>query len=96
MLTGKQKRFLRAKANQIRPVFQVGKTGVNENMTTQISEALEKRELVKISVLQNCLEDKNDVADQIVQATDAELVQIIGNQIILYKESKEHKEIELP
>lgn len=96
MLTGKQKRFLRAKANQIRPVFQVGKTGVNENMTTQISEALEKRELVKISVLQNCLEDKNDIADQIVQATDAELVQIIGNQIILYKESKEHKEIELP
>lgn len=96
MLTGKQKRFLRAKANQVKPVFQVGKTGVNENMTTQISEALEKRELVKISILQNCMEDKDVVADQIVQATNAELVQLIGNQIILYKESEEHKQIELP
>lgn len=96
MLTGKQKRSLRAKANPLRPIFQVGKTGVNENMIVQVNEALEKRELIKVSVLQNCSEDKDLVADQLVQGTEAELVQVIGNNIVLYKESVENKQIELP
>ncbi|WP_163970064.1 ribosome assembly RNA-binding protein YhbY [Oceanobacillus halotolerans] len=96
MLTGKQKRFLRAKANQLKPIFQVGKTGVNENMINQINEALEKRELIKVSILQNCLEDKSVVAEQLAEGTQAHVVQIIGNNIVLYKESTEHKEIELP
>lgn len=96
MLTGKQKRFLRAEANLLRPIFQVGKVGVNDNMVIQINEALEKRELIKVSVLQNCLEDKNDVAQALVQGTNAELVQIIGNNIVLYKESIDNKNIKLP
>ncbi|WP_368652146.1 ribosome assembly RNA-binding protein YhbY [Ornithinibacillus sp. 4-3] len=96
MLTGKQKRFLRAKANKIKPIFQVGKIGVNENMIEQIIDALEKRELIKVSILQNCTEDKDVVAEQLVTGTNAELVQIIGNNIVLYKESKEDKQIELP
>lgn len=96
MLTGKQKRYLRAKANQIKPIFQVGKSGVNENMIVQINEALERRELIKVSVLQNCLEDKDDVANEISDQTDATIVQVIGNNIVLYKESKHHKQIELP
>lgn len=96
LLTGKQKRFLRAKAHHLRPIFQVGKDGVNENMITQINEALEKRELIKISILQNCLEDKDEVANDLVNGTDAELVQIIGNNVILYKESMENKQIQLP
>ncbi|MFD1038550.1 ribosome assembly RNA-binding protein YhbY [Virgibacillus byunsanensis] len=96
MLTGKQKRFLRSEANQLKPIFQVGKTGVNLNMVEQINEALEKRELIKVSILQNCLEDKNTVAEQLVEGTEAEIVQIIGNNIILYKESEENKHIELP
>lgn len=96
MLTGKQKRFLRSKANQLKPIFQVGKTGVNDNMIEQISEALEKRELIKISILQNCLEDKNTVAEQLSAGTEAEIAQIIGNNIVLYKESQENKHIQLP
>ncbi|WP_117169161.1 ribosome assembly RNA-binding protein YhbY [Paraliobacillus sediminis] len=96
MLTGKQKRSLRAKANPLRAIFQVGKTGVNENMIVQVNEALEKRELIKVSILQNCSEDKDVVADQLVQGTEAELVQVIGNNIVLYKESVENKQIELP
>ncbi|WP_407269509.1 ribosome assembly RNA-binding protein YhbY [Radiobacillus sp. PE A8.2] len=96
MLTGKQKRFLRAQAHHLNPIFQVGKSGVNENMTTQISEALEKRELIKVSILQNNMEDKNEVAEQLGTETDAEIVQIIGNIIVLYKESQENKQIELP
>lgn len=96
MLTGKQKRFLRAEAHHLKPIFQVGKIGVNDNMIEQIIDVLEKRELIKVSVLQNCLEDKATVADKLVQGADAELVQIIGNNIILYKESIENKQIELP
>lgn len=96
MLTGKQKRFLRSEANHLKPIFQVGKTGVNENMIEQISEALEKRELIKVSVLQNCLEDKGTVAEQLSTGTEAEVAQIIGNNIVLYKESEENKRLQLP
>ncbi|MDX8364157.1 ribosome assembly RNA-binding protein YhbY [Bacillus sp. SCS-151] len=96
MLTGKQKRFLRSKAHHLTPIFQVGKGGVNENMNKQIGEALEARELLKISVLQNCEDDRNVVAEDIVNGTKAELVQIIGNTIVLYKESRDNKQIKLP
>lgn len=69
MLTGKQKRFLRSKAHHLTPIFQVGKGGVNDNMIKQIAEALEARELIKVSVLQNCEEDKNDVAEALVKGS---------------------------
>ena len=96
MLTGKQKSFLRSKAHHLDPIFQVGKGGVNENMIKQIAEALEARELFKVNILQNCDEDKNIVAEQIAKGTGADIVQIIGNTIVLYKESIEKKQINLP
>jgi|SRR5699024_122009 len=96
MLRGKQKRYLRSLATQIKPIFQVGKSGVNENMIEQMKEALEKRELIKVSVLQNCFEDKGDIANSLTEGTEAELVQVIGNQIVLYKKSIENETIELP
>ncbi|PMC39702.1 ribosome assembly RNA-binding protein YhbY [Bacillus sp. UMB0899] len=96
MLTGKQKRFLRSEAHHLNPIFQVGKGGVNENMIKQLADTLEARELFKVSVLQNCEDDKNTVAEEIVKGTGAELVQVIGNTIVLYKESKENKQIRLP
>ncbi|KAB2493518.1 ribosome assembly RNA-binding protein YhbY [Priestia endophytica] len=96
MLTGKQKRFLRSKAHHLNPIFQVGKSGVNDNMINQIEDALEARELLKVSVLQNCLEDRDTVADKLSKGTHAELVQVIGNTIVLYKESTENKQISLP
>jgi RNA-binding protein len=96
MLTGKQKSFLRSKAHHLDPIFQVGKGGVNENMVKQIAEAFEARELFKISILQNCEEDKTVVAEQLSEGTGADIVQIIGNTIVLYKESIEKKKINLP
>jgi RNA-binding protein len=96
MLTGKQKRFLRAKAHHLDPIFQVGKGGVNENMVKQINNALEARELIKVSVLQNCEYDKSEVASELSEGAGADLVQVIGHTIVLYKESKENKEIDLP
>ncbi|OIJ16181.1 RNA-binding protein [Anaerobacillus arseniciselenatis] len=96
MLTGKQKRFLRAEAHHLNPIFQVGKGCVNENMVKQIADALEARELLKVSVLQSCEMDKEEVAKRLSAGTRSELVQIIGNTIVLYKESRENKNIQLP
>lgn len=96
MLTGKQKRFLRSKAHHIQPIFQVGKGGVNSNLVKQVEEALEARELIKISVLQNCEDDKETVAEELSTGSKAELVQVIGSTIVLYKESNNQKRIELP
>ncbi|RHW40978.1 ribosome assembly RNA-binding protein YhbY [Neobacillus notoginsengisoli] len=96
MLTGKQKRFLRSKAHHLSPIFQVGKGGVNENMVKQISDALEARELLKVSILQNFDGDKNEAAEKLALGTKAELVQLIGNTIVLYRESVENKQIKLP
>ncbi|ADE71587.1 MULTISPECIES: ribosome assembly RNA-binding protein YhbY [Priestia] len=96
MLTGKQKRFLRSKAHHLNPIFQVGKGGVNENMIGQIADALEARELLKVSILQNCDEDRDTVAARLTKGTKAELVQVIGNTIVLYKESRENKQLMLP
>jgi len=96
MLTGKQKRFLRSRAHNLDPIFQVGKGGVNENMIKQIADALEARELFKVSILQNCEVEKTDVAESLAKGTGAEIVQIIGNIIVLYKESVQKKTINLP
>ncbi|KZE68453.1 RNA-binding protein [Fictibacillus phosphorivorans] len=96
MLTGKQKRFLRSKAHHIQPIFQVGKGGVNSNLVKQVEEALEARELIKVSVLQNCDEDKDTVASELSEGSKAQLVQVIGSTIVLYKESVNQKRIELP
>lgn len=96
MLTGKQKRFLRSQAHHLNAVTQVGKGGVSDNMIHQLYLALEAHELIKVSILQNCEEDKHVVAEELAERSGAELVQLIGKQVVLYKESRENKQIELP
>ncbi|MFC4104023.1 ribosome assembly RNA-binding protein YhbY [Paenibacillus xanthanilyticus] len=96
MLTGKQKRFLRSQAHHLNPIFQVGKGGANDNLVRHVAEAIEVRELIKVSVLNNSTEDPKEVGQWIADEAGAELVQVIGKTIVLYKESKENKTIELP
>lgn len=96
MLTGKQKRFLRAEAHHLDPIFQVGKGGVNDAMIKQLRDVLEVRELIKVRILDNCEEDKNVVAEELARGTRAELVQLIGLTVVLYKESRNNKKIVLP
>lgn len=96
MLTGKQKRFLRSEAHHLQPVFQIGKNGLTESVIEQIEEALEARELIKVNILQNCLEDKTEIAERLSAREGLEVVQVIGNMLVLYKESKENKQITLP
>jgi len=96
MLTGKQKRYLRAMAHHLQPIFQVGKGGTNDHLVRHVTEAIEGRELIKVSVLNNCLDDPKEIGQWIADEANAELVQVIGKTIVLYKESKENKTIELP
>ncbi|MDA8235283.1 MAG: ribosome assembly RNA-binding protein YhbY [Clostridia bacterium] len=95
MLTGKQKRFLRAIGSTIDPIVQVGKGGVGPNLIQQLDEALEAREVVKVRVLRNCLEEREEVAETLAQATKAEVAQQIGSNILFYRKSKK-PQIELP
>lgn len=90
-LRGKQKRFLRSQAHHLQPIFQIGKCGINEAMIVQIEEALEKRELIKVSLLQNTDEIAEDVAQVLEQAIACEVVQIIGRVLVLYKASSKEK-----
>ena len=96
MLTGKQRSYLKGLANNIEPIFQLGKNGLTENFVKQVDEALEARELVKINVLKNCFLDAADVASQLTDELNAEFVQSIGRKFIIYRESVENKKIELP
>jgi RNA-binding protein len=96
MLNNKQKKYLRSQAHHLNPIFQVGKGGVNDHLITHIKEAIEVRELMKVSILNNCLEDKHEVAEALSARSGAELVQVIGKIIVLYKESKDNKTIVLP
>lgn len=95
MLTSKQRAYLKGIASTTVSIFQVGKSGVTPDMTNSINDALEARELIKITVLNNCSQDPKDIANVLSERTHSEIVQIIGKKIILYKQSKD-KIIELP
>ncbi|EME7193353.1 ribosome assembly RNA-binding protein YhbY [Enterococcus faecium] len=90
-LRGKQKRFIRSKAHHLQPIFQIGKGGINSAMIVQIEEALEKRELIKVSLLQNTDEVAEEAAQVLEKEIDCEIVQIIGRVIVLYKPSTKEK-----
>ncbi|MGI6623562.1 MAG: ribosome assembly RNA-binding protein YhbY [Clostridiaceae bacterium] len=96
MITGKQRSYLRSLANSIPAIFQVGKNGIDENVVRQFEEALEARELVKASVLKNSFYTAREACEEIAQAVNAEIVSVMGNKFVLYKESINNKVIELP
>lgn len=79
------------------PIFQVGKSSMTPGLTEAISEALEARELIKISVLKNCADDPRELAEIIAERTRSHVVQVIGKKIVLYREGKDDKKkINLP
>ncbi len=95
MITSKQRAYLRGLANGIPTIMQIGKGGVGENLIKTVSDALEARELIKLSVLENSMESPREVADALAEATGADVVGVVGRKVILYRESAEHKKIEL-
>ncbi|MBQ3513787.1 MAG: ribosome assembly RNA-binding protein YhbY [Lachnospiraceae bacterium] len=95
-MTSKQRAYLKGLAMNIEPIFQIGKSSLTPEVTEAIREAIDKRELIKISVLKNCLDDPKEIANVLAERTRAQVVQVIGKKIVLYKESKDNKKIELP
>ena len=92
----KQRAYLKSLAMTITPIFQIGKSSLTPELTQAVDEALAARELIKISVLQNCLDDPKEIAAVLAERTHSQVVQVIGKKIVLYKENKDHKKIELP
>jgi RNA-binding protein len=95
-LTSKQRAYLKGLAMNIDPILNLGKASLTPEFTESVNEALAARELVKISVLKNCLDDPREVAEVIAERTKSQVVQVIGRKIVFYRESKDHKKIELP
>ncbi len=95
MLNSRQRAQLRAMANDMETILQVGKMGLSENTIKQVNDALEARELIKLRVLETCPLSSRQAADELAIATDADVVQVIGSRFILYRESKDNKTIKL-
>ena len=95
MLNSKQRAYLNGLAANIDPTFQIGKGGVNDAQVAQIDDYLRVHELIKIKVLENAPVNAREVAQELAEKTGADVVQVIGWKFILYRESKEHKEIKL-
>ncbi|MBQ0001812.1 MAG: ribosome assembly RNA-binding protein YhbY [Clostridiales bacterium] len=96
-LNSKQRAYLKGLAMKMDPILQFGKFGLTPENTASVDEALAARELIKISVLQNCLEDPREIAAVLAEHTHSHVVQVIGKKIVLYREGKnEKKKIELP
>ena len=95
MITSKQRAYLRGLANGIPAIMQIGKGGIGENLIKTVSDALEARELIKLTVLENSMETPREVADALADATGSDVVGVVGRKVILYRESVNNKKIEL-
>ncbi len=95
-LTGKQKSFLRSMGMNVDPVMNIGKEGLTPTVVQAAREAIKKRELIKVRVLQNCEEEPEDILVMLADRADSELVQVIGRNGLLYRRNPEKMKIELP
>ncbi len=91
MLTGKQKSYLRGLAQTEKPIFQIGKDGISDNLIEQVDNALRARELIKLAVLKTAPGDLQETAFDLAMYTKSELIQVIGRNIVLYRKGKEPK-----
>lgn len=90
-MTSKQRAYLKGLAMKMEPIMQLGKGSVTPENTAAVDEALVARELIKISVLQNCLDDPRQMAEVLAERTHSQVVQVIGRKIVLYREGKDNK-----
>lgn len=96
-MTSKQRAYLKSLAMNIEPIFNIGKSSLTDEILNAITEALEARELIKIGVLKNCIDDPKEIANAIAANTRSEVVQVIGKKIVIYKQAdnKEKRKIVL-
>ena len=96
MITSKQRAYLRAMANELPAIMQIGKGGLNENMLKTFSDALEAKELIKLHVLENSGYTPKEALTSLAEALGAEPVAATGKKIVLYRASEKKPTIELP
>ncbi len=96
MLTSKQRAHLRGIASNYETIFQIGKGGINDNLIQQVLDALRKRELIKLRVLENSMLSAREAAEEIAEKTKSEVVQVIGSKFVLWKRNPQEPVIELP
>ena len=95
-MTTKERAYLKGLAQNITPVLSLGKQSLTPEFTDAVSEALKARELIKVNVLKNCLDDVKEVANTVAERTRSDLVQVIGRKFVLYKPFKDEPKIILP
>ena len=95
-MTSKQRAYLKGLAMNIEPIFQIGKSCLTPEVTEAVREAFNTRELIKIAVLKNCMDDPNEIAQTVAERTHSQVVQVIGKKIVLYKPDKDKPKIVLP
>lgn len=96
MLSGKQRRHLRALAHDLKPVVQVGKDGIDDGLIAAVDQALVDHELIKVKVGESAGLDRHDAAEDIAQKTKSEVAQVLGNIVILYRAHPDEPQIVLP
>lgn len=95
-MTSKQRAYLKGLAMNTEPVLQIGKSCLTPEVTEAVREAFNTRELIKLAVLKNCMDDPGMIAGVLAERTGSEVVQVIGKKIVLYKENRDNKKIQLP
>ncbi len=95
-LTSKQRAYLKGLASNLDPVFQIGKASLTPEVTNAVEEAFHTRELIKVAVLKNCIDDPRAIAEALADRTHSIVVHVIGKKIVLYKKDKKNPKITLP
>ena len=95
-MISKQRPYLMILTNSIDPIFQIGKASLTPEIIDAIDSAIEKRELIKVSVLKNCIDDPNEIATVIGERTHSTVVKVIGKKMIFYRQAKKNPKIKLP
>lgn len=96
MITSKQRSYLKSLAHELNPTVYIGKQGLTDNIIKELEVGLYTRELVKVKIQEGCELNPKEVASKMVDLLGAEFVQAIGRKFVIYKESKDNKQIELP
>ena len=95
-MTSKQRAYLMSQASNMDPIFQIGKASLTPEIITALDEALEKRELIKVSVLKNCIDDPREIATVIGERTRSEVIKVIGKKMIFFRQAKKNSKYNLP
>ena len=96
MLTGKQRRHLRALGHGLDPIVQVGKGGIDDGLIAALEQALADHELVKVKVGESANLDRHEAADALAERTHSQVAQVLGYTVLLYRARPENPEIALP